>query len=172
MARGKPHSRRALRDGLEEIAEPLPLVSPRVHRLAQQRHVPGSASDEPLYLADHTSYRAADHTPPHGRNYAVTALVVAPSHYRDEGVVLALGARQLGRIRLPHGRKSYELRQLVSIMGAQNEVYIVGAPEGGRLLGRADAAREGHLLHPTLAAEAGLPPEGPLYAVPRVLANG
>src|SRR5215218_8603261 len=46
----------------------------------------------------------ADHTPPHARDYAVTALVVASGHYRDEGIVPALGAWQFGRVRLLHRR--------------------------------------------------------------------
>src|SRR5918997_6805456 len=76
MARRKPHPRRAFGDGLKEIAEPLALVPPRVDCLAQERHVPRTAGDELLYLPDHSFHRAADHTPPHSRNYAVTALVV------------------------------------------------------------------------------------------------
>src|SRR5215210_313563 len=109
VARRKPHARRTLRDGLQEVAEPLALVPPRVHRLAEKRYVSRAPGDEVLDLPDHAPHRAADHAPPHGRDYAVTALVVAPGHYRDEGVVLALRAWQLGRVRLPHSRESYEL---------------------------------------------------------------
>src|SRR5919112_90794 len=100
VARRKPHARRALRDGLQEVAEPLALVPPRIHRLAQQRHVAGPGGDEVLYLPDYAFHRATCHTPPHGRDYAVTALVVAPGHYRDEGVVLARRARQFRGVRL------------------------------------------------------------------------
>src|SRR5215212_170987 len=153
VARRKPHARRLLRDGLEKVAESLAFVSPRVHRLTQERYVSGAASDEALHLPEHTLHRAADHTPPHRRDYAVTALVVAPGHYRDEGVVPALRARQLRRVRLLHGRKAHELGQLVGIMGAKDEVYVVGLLEGRRFLGGADAACEGHPLDATFAAE-------------------
>src|ERR687898_1334262 len=104
MAGRKPDPRRAVRDGLQEIAEPFSFVSPRVNRLAQKRNVPRASGDEVLYLPDHTLHRAADHTPPHGGDYAVTALVVASGHYRDEGVVPTLSARKFGRVRLLHRR--------------------------------------------------------------------
>src|SRR5918994_516862 len=104
VTRRKPYPRRTLRDGLQEVAEPLALVSPRVHRLAKERYVPRAAGDEAPDLPDHTPHRAADHPPPHGWDYAVTALVIAPGHYGDEGIVPALSARKFGRVRLPHGR--------------------------------------------------------------------
>src|SRR5918998_2875246 len=102
VARCKPYPRRPIGDGLQEIAEPLALVPPRVDRLAQKRNVTRAAGDEVLYLPDHTPHRAADHSPPHGGDYAVTALVVATGHDRDEGVVPALRARQFGSVRLSH----------------------------------------------------------------------
>src|SRR5919112_511278 len=153
VARRKPHARRLLRDGLEKVAESPAFVPPRVHRLTQERYVSGAASHETLHLPEHALHRAADHTPPHGRDYAVTALVVAPGHNRDEGVVPALRARQLRRVRLLHGREAHELGQLVGIMGAQDEVYVVGLLEVRRLLGGADAACEGHPLDAPFAAK-------------------
>ena len=48
---------------------------------------PVPLGDEALDLPDHTLHRAADHPPPHRWDYAVTALVIAPGHYGDEGVV-------------------------------------------------------------------------------------
>src|SRR3712207_1968058 len=104
VARREPYPRRPLRDGLQKIAEPLSLVPPRVHRLAQESNVAGAAGYEVLHLPDHAPHRAADHAPPNGRDYAVTALVVAPGHDRDEDAVPTLRARQIGRVRLPHRR--------------------------------------------------------------------
>src|SRR5215210_3950628 len=93
MARRKPHARRLLRDGLQKVAEPLAFMPPGVHGLAEKRHVVGAALNEPLDLPDHTPYRPADHTSPHRRHYAITALVVAPGHDRDESAVLPLRSR-------------------------------------------------------------------------------
>src|SRR5215211_7699510 len=147
MARRKPHAGRALRNGLEEVAEPLTLVPPRIHRLAKQCYVSCAPCDEVLYLPDHTPHRTADHSPPHRRDYAVAALIIAPGHYRDEGVVLALRARQLRRVRLPHRRQSHELRLRLSTMPAQYEVYKRGPLKTGRLLIRAHIASKTCSLH-------------------------
>src|SRR5215212_1252435 len=171
MARRKPHARRLLRDGLEKVAESLALMSPRVHRLAQERYVSRAAGDEVLNLPEHALHGAADHTPPHRRDYAVTTLVVAPCHYGDEGVVSALRARQLRRVRLLHGGKAHELGQLVGIMGAQDKVYVVGLPKRRRLFGGADTARESHLFDPSFAAETVQLPEVSFHPVDGVLAD-
>src|SRR5215211_1374681 len=56
-------------------------------------------------------------------------------------------------------------------MRAQNKVYIVGLPEGLRLLGGADAVCEGDPLYPALAAQTAQFPEVSSYAVHGVLAD-
>src|SRR5215212_2600062 len=56
-------------------------------------------------------------------------------------------------------------------MRAQNEVYAVGLLEGGRLFGGTDAAGEGHLLYPALAAKAVELSEVSFHAVHGVLAD-
>src|SRR5215210_761606 len=82
MARRKPHSRRLVRDPLQEIAKPLPVLPPGIHRLPEQRHIPRAGVDQPPDLLDHILHRPARHSTSHRWHHTVTTLVITTGHYR------------------------------------------------------------------------------------------
>src|ERR671917_535964 len=171
VARRERDPWRPVGHGLEEVAEALALVPPGVHGLAEQGDVLRPRSDQPVHLGDHALLCATDHPAPHGRHYAVAALVVAAGHYRDVGRVLAFGPPEIRRVGFLHRRQAHELRQFVRIMGTQYEVYAELVAERVGFLGGADAAGQGHLFDAAFLFEAVELAEVAADAVDGVLAH-